>query len=68
MEVLYMKQRYVVKHDVDLCVIGGGLAGILTAVSAARCGIKVVLMQDRPVLGGFLLNSHVGLGCRRPGT
>jgi hypothetical protein len=47
-----MKQRYVVKHDVDLCVIGGGLAGILTAVSAARCGIKVVLMQDRPVLGG----------------
>ena len=41
-----------VKHDCDLCVVGGGLGGILAAVSAARHGAKVVLMQDRPVLGG----------------
>ena len=40
------------KHIVDLCVIGGGLGGIMTAISAARHGAKVVLMQDRPVLGG----------------
>lgn len=40
------------KHIADLCVIGGGLGGILTAISAARHGAKVVLMQDRPVLGG----------------
>ncbi|MBR3300180.1 MAG: FAD-dependent oxidoreductase, partial [Clostridia bacterium] len=40
------------KHTVDLCVIGGGLGGIMTAISAARHGAKVVLMQDRPVLGG----------------
>lgn len=40
-----------VKHDCDLCVVGGGLGGILTAISAARHGAKVVLMQDRPVLG-----------------
>lgn len=39
-------------HECDLCVIGGGLGGILTAISAARHGAKVVLMQDRPVLGG----------------
>lgn len=36
----------------DLCVVGGGLAGLCAAVAAARRGIKVVLMQDRPVLGG----------------
>lgn len=41
-----------VTHTADLCVIGGGLAGIATAISAARHGAKVVLMQDRPVLGG----------------
>lgn len=41
-----------VSHKVDLCVVGGGLAGVLCAVSAARHGAKVVLMQDRPVLGG----------------
>lgn len=40
------------KHSVDLCVIGGGLGGIMTAISAARHGASVVLMQDRPVLGG----------------
>ena len=36
----------------DLCVVGGGLAGVCTAIAAARAGIRVVLMQDRPVLGG----------------
>ncbi|MGN1058924.1 MAG: FAD-dependent oxidoreductase [Clostridia bacterium] len=41
-----------IEHNVDLCVVGGGIAGLCTAVSAARHGISVVLMQDRPVLGG----------------
>lgn len=39
-------------HKVDLCVVGGGLAGMCAAVSAARHGIKVALMHDRPVYGG----------------
>lgn len=39
-------------HKVDFCVVGGGLAGMLAAISAARHGIKVALMQDRPMLGG----------------
>lgn len=50
-----MNQRNTVKrvmHEVDFCVIGGGLAGVCAAVSAARHGAKVALMQDRPVLGG----------------
>lgn len=36
----------------DLCVIGGGMAGICAAISAARNGVKVILMHERPVLGG----------------
>ena len=36
----------------DLCVVGGGVAGICTAVSAARLGLSVALVHDRPVLGG----------------
>ena len=36
----------------DLCVVGGGLAGLCAAVAAARHGTKTVLMHDRPVLGG----------------
>jgi hypothetical protein len=36
----------------DLAVIGGGMAGTCCAITAARAGLKVVLVQDRPVLGG----------------
>ncbi|MBR3085365.1 MAG: FAD-dependent oxidoreductase [Kiritimatiellae bacterium] len=39
-------------HEVDLCVVGGGLAGMLAAIAAARRGASVALMHDRPVLGG----------------
>ena len=38
--------------ETDFCIVGGGMAGLLAAISAARHGAKVVLMQDRPVLGG----------------
>lgn len=36
----------------ELAIIGGGLSGVCTAITAARKGVKVVLVQDRPVLGG----------------
>lgn len=38
--------------EADLVVVGGGLAGVCASVTAARAGIHVVLVQDRPVLGG----------------
>jgi arylsulfatase A-like enzyme len=36
----------------DLVVVGGGIAGTSAAISAARLGLQVALIQDRPVLGG----------------
>ena len=41
-----------INHKADLCIVGGGLAGTIAALSAARSGAKVVLIQDRPMLGG----------------
>lgn len=38
--------------EFDLVVVGGGIAGISAAVSAARLGCKVALVNDRPILGG----------------
>jgi len=38
--------------DADLVVVGGGMAGTCAAITAARQGLRVVLVQDRPVLGG----------------
>ncbi len=36
----------------DFVVVGGGLSGVCAAVTAARGGIQVALIQDRPILGG----------------
>lgn len=36
----------------DLVIVGGGLTGTCAAISAARTGVRVILVQDRPVLGG----------------
>ena len=36
----------------DLVVVGGGLSGVCAALAASRLGLKVALVQDRPVLGG----------------
>jgi len=47
----------------DLAVVGGGMSGICTAIAAIRTGSCVVLIQDRPVLGGNNSSEiRVGLG------
>ena len=40
------------KLEVDVVVVGGGMAGVCAALAAARNGASTVLIQDRPVLGG----------------
>ena len=41
-----------VEKTYDLVVVGGGYSGMGAAISAARMGCKVALIQNRPVLGG----------------
>lgn len=36
----------------EITVAGGGIAGVCAAIAGARQGCKVILCQDRPVLGG----------------
>ena len=40
------------EFEFDFVVVGGGMAGTCAALSAARLGVKVALVQNRPVLGG----------------
>ncbi len=57
-----------VSMTADVCVIGGGMSGICAAVAAARRGARVVLMQDRPMLGGNA-SSEIRMWMRgAPGT
>lgn len=46
----------------DVVVVGGGMAGVCAAISAARNGASVILVQDRPVLGGNA-SSEVRMHC-----
>lgn len=57
------------RADYDMVVVGGGIAGMCAAVAAARGGLNVALVNDRPVLGGnnsaevrVHLGGHIELG------
>ncbi|MDR2674617.1 MAG: FAD-dependent oxidoreductase [Opitutaceae bacterium] len=63
-------------HEIstDLVVAGGGMAGVCAALAAARNGARVVLVQDRSVLGGNAsseIRMHIvgaDIHGRRPGA
>ena len=46
------RKSHTLHFNSDLVIIGGGMAGTCAAITAAREGVKVCLVQDRPVLGG----------------
>lgn len=43
-------------HHVDVLVVGGGLAGLLAALNAAKAGFSVLLVDEQNQLGGWLLS------------
>ena len=51
-EILGTPDQPVDQGTYDLVVVGGGVAGTAAAITAARRGLTVALVQDRPVLGG----------------
>lgn len=41
-----------VSEAVDLLILGGGAAGLTAAITARRCGLSVLLVEERAALGG----------------
>ena len=42
----------------DVVVVGGGPSGLAATLAAARVGARVILADDQPTLGGWLLNER----------
>ncbi|OZI26777.1 sarcosine oxidase subunit alpha [Bordetella genomosp. 9] len=46
----------------DVLIVGGGVAGLSAALAAARSGARIILVDDQPAPGGFLLSSPRAIG------
>ena len=44
--------KIIQEGDFDLVVVGAGVAGLATSISAARLGLRVALIHNRPLIGG----------------
>jgi len=54
------------KHDVDIAIVGGGLSGLSAALTAAESGVKAIVLEKLPFLGGAGLfpEDSLGIGTR----
>lgn len=59
MQEIEWKRSIPVTKEVDVCVVGGGPAGIAAAVTAARMGAKVFLAEKQQCFGGAATLSSV---------
>lgn len=56
------------KIEVDVLVVGAGTSGIPAAIAAARCGAKVLLIEENSVIGGTITCAYVAAPCGGPCT
>ncbi|HEX7475425.1 MAG TPA: FAD-dependent oxidoreductase [Dehalococcoidales bacterium] len=47
------------KFDVDVLVVGGGVAGVSAALSATRGGLRTLILENQSSLGGLATNGLV---------
>lgn len=60
-----MTQQGIVQGEVfDLVVVGSGAGGMATAITAARRGLSVVIVEKSEYWGGSFARSGGGCGCR----
>ncbi len=59
MQTISFEKKVDVEYIVDVCVVGGGPAGVAAAVSAARCGGEVLLLEKEQCFGGAATSAKV---------
>jgi len=55
------KREIPVKEKVDVLVVGGGTAGVTAAISAARLGVKTIVIERYGFLGGLVTGGPTGM-------
>ncbi len=61
--IVLPEERVPVAMEADLVVVGGGSAGMAAAVTGARLGLRTVLVEEAPFLGGMSTGACVGTFC-----
>lgn len=49
----------IIEAEYDIIVVGGGTAGVIAALQAARGGMKTLLIEKTEMLGGTITNARV---------
>jgi phytoene dehydrogenase-like protein len=55
-------------NDYDVVVVGGGHNALTTGALLARSGLRVVILERRPVLGGAAVTHELAPGIKVPGV
>lgn len=63
MKTMTFQRDIPVAHEVDVCIVGGGMAGVSAAMAAARAGLSILLIEKFGVLGGCATSGGVGNFC-----
>ena len=58
-DILTQEVSYSLAGRYDIVVVGGGIAGCAAALSAARMGRKVLLLEKMTMLGGLATAGHI---------
>lgn len=59
MNSLNYQKELLVKYETDVLVIGDGMAGIGSVISAARNGAKTILIEEMGCVGGMVTNGLI---------
>jgi len=62
-ESVSLKRNIPLRYEADIIVVGGGIAGVSAAASAATSGAKVILLERLGALGGMLTTGGVSGFC-----
>jgi len=55
------QRKIPIRDEVDVLVVGGGTAGVTAAISAARLGVKTLVIERYGFLGGLVTGGPTGL-------